>query len=277
MTGYEDVEGAVQVIFTDSGIEPVTADILIAADGIRSAVSRQAFGDPQLFHTGIRLWLAWCDHIPGIPPNTGVISHDWQYQASFFPMLHDGKPGFEWWVVEPGWEGMPLPEDPRAHVKKILQDWSDPMPQLVEATDFETQVYRWDIYNRPSMKKWSSGRIVGIGDAVHPVSPYAAYGMGMAIEDGYFLAKALEGVDLRDVKAVNAGFELFEEQRVDYVNHHMEFARFTSNMFHSLPWPLAKLRDLVFDYTPFLKGLLQKEYLKRAEDETMNLKEFHVV
>ncbi|OJJ65997.1 hypothetical protein ASPBRDRAFT_49339 [Aspergillus brasiliensis CBS 101740] len=277
VTGYEDVEGAIQVIFTDSGIEPVTADILIAADGIRSAVSRQAFGDPQLFHTGIRLWLAWCDHIPGIPPNTGVISHDWQYQASFFPMLHDGKPGFEWWVVEPGWEGMPLPEDPRAHVKKILQDWSDPMPQLVEATDFETQVYRWDIYNRPSMKKWSSGRIVGIGDAVHPVSPYAAYGMGMAIEDGYFLAKALEGVDLRDVKAVNAGFELFEEQRVDYVNHHMEFARFTSNMFHSLPWPLAKLRDLVFDYTPFLKGLLQKEYLKRAEDETMNLKEFHVV
>ncbi|PYH30190.1 FAD-dependent oxidoreductase [Aspergillus neoniger CBS 115656] len=215
VTGYEEVEGEVEVKFKDSNIKPIKADILIAGEGIRSAVSRQAFGDPQLFHTGIRLWLAWCGHIPGIPANTGVISHDWQHQASFFPMLHDGKPGFEWWVVEPGWEGKPLPEDPKAHVDKILQGWSDPLRQLVEATDFDTQVYRWDIYNRPSMKKWSSRRIVGVGDAVHPVSPYAAYGMGMAIEDGYYLAKALDGVDLRDLRAVGAGFELFERQRVD--------------------------------------------------------------
>ncbi|PYH68440.1 FAD-dependent oxidoreductase [Aspergillus vadensis CBS 113365] len=264
VTGYEEVEGEVEVKFKDSNITPIKADILIAGDGIRSAVSRQAFGDPHLFHTGIRLWLAWCDHIPGIPANTGVISHDWQNQASFFPMLHDGKPGFEWWVVEPGWEGKPLPEDRKTYVENILQGWSDPMRQLVEATDFDTQT-------------WSTGRIVGVGDAVHPVSPYAAYGMGMAVEDGYYLAKALEGVDLRDSRAVSAGFELFERQRVDYVNHHMEFARFLSYVFHNLPWPLAKLRDLVFDYTPFLRILLQKEYLKRSEDETMDLKELHVV
>lgn len=116
-----------------------------------------------------------------------------------------------------------------------------------------------------------------MGDAVHPVSPYAAYEMGMAIEDGYYLAKALDGVDLRDLRAVGAGFELFERQRVDYVNHHMEFARYLTYGFHNLPWPLAKLRDLVFDYTPILKTLLQKAYLKKSEDETMDLKELHVV
>ncbi|KAE8340762.1 hypothetical protein BDV24DRAFT_163980 [Aspergillus arachidicola] len=79
-------------------------------------------------------------------------------------------------------------------------------------------VYRWNIYNRPSMKKWSTGRIVGVGDAVHPVSPSAAYSMGMAIQDGHYLANALDGVDLCDVRAVSAGFELYEAQRVDYVN-----------------------------------------------------------
>jgi 2-polyprenyl-6-methoxyphenol hydroxylase-like FAD-dependent oxidoreductase len=115
-----------------------------------------------------------------------------------------------------------------------------------------------------------------VGDAVHPVSPYAAYGMGMAIEDGYYLAKYLNGVDLRDLEAVSAGFELYEQQRVDYVNHNMEFARFLGRVFHGVPWPLAKLRDLVFDYTPFLSRYLEKGYLQKAEEETLGLKELQV-
>lgn len=273
---YSEKENGIELSF-ENGYQ-VTADILIGADGIRSRVSRQAFGEPNLFHTGIRLWLAWCDHIPDIPPNYGVISHDFQHQASFFPMLHDGKPGFEWWVVEPSWDGKPVPGDPKAHLTGILKDWAQPMPRFLEATNFETQVYRWEIWNRPSMKKWSTaGRVVCVGDAVHPVSPYAAYGMGMAIEDGYFLARALDGIDLRDLHAVHAGFELYEQERVDYVNHNMEFARFLGKMFHSIPRPFATLRDLVFDYTPVLSNYLKEGYLKKAEEETLRLKELQVI
>ncbi|KAJ5896006.1 uncharacterized protein N7473_005405 [Penicillium subrubescens] len=274
-TSYTELEDGVELSFKNG--HQITADILIGADGIHSRVSRQAFGEPNLFHTGIRLWLAWCDYIPGIPPNEGAISHDFQHQASFFPMMHDGKPGFEWWVVEPSWDGKPVPEDPKAHLTEILKDWAEPMPRFLEATNFDTQVYRWEIFNRPSMKKWSKGRIVCVGDAVHPVSPYAAYGMGMAIEDGYFLARALDGVDLRDLRAVNAGFEVYEEERVDYVNHNMEFARFLGRMFHSIPRPLATVRDMIFDYTPLLSHFLKDGYLKKSEEETLRLKELRVI
>ncbi|OGM50580.1 hypothetical protein ABOM_000770 [Aspergillus bombycis] len=274
-TSYTETDDGVQLCFKNG--HQITADIVVGADGIRSKVSQQAFGDPQLFHTGIRLWLAWCDYIPDIPPNYGVVSHDWQYQASFFPMLHDGKPGFEWWVVEPSWEGKPIPEDPKAHLTEILKDWAQPMPRFLDATNFDTQVYRWEIYNRPSMKKWSKGRVVCVGDAVHPVSPYAAYGMGMAIEDGYYLARALDGVDLRDQQVFRAGCEIYEKQRVDYVNHNMEFARFLGQMFHWVPRPLANIRDLLFDYTPLLSRYLRDGYLKKAEEETLSLKELQVV
>lgn len=274
-TSYTEIEDGIELFFKDG--YKITADILIGADGIHSKISRQAFGDPHLFHTGIRLWLAWCDHIPDIPPNYGVVSHDWQYQASFFPMLHDGKPRFEWWVVEPSWDGKPVPEDPKAHLTEILKDWAQPMPRFLDATNFDTQVYRWEIFNRPSMKKWSTGRVVFVGDAVHPVSPYAAYGMGMAIEDGYFLAKALDGVDLRDLQALKAGYEIYEKQRVDYVNHNMEFARFLGRLFHAVPRPLANIRDLIFDYTPLLRWYLGDGYLKKAEQETLGLKELRVI
>ncbi|KAL1296493.1 hypothetical protein AAFC00_000005 [Neodothiora populina] len=271
---YRELDDSVELEF--QGGKTVTTDILVGADGIRSKVSAQAFGDPGLFHTGIRLWLAWCDQIPDIPPNYGYVSHDWQYQASFFPMVHDGKPGFEWWIVEPSWEGKPVPKDVRSHVTNILKDWAQPMPRFPEVTDFDSQVYRWEIYNRPSMKEWSKGRIVCVGDAVHPVSPYAAYGMGMAIEDGYHLAKQLDGIDLRDIKAVSAGFDLYNKQRVDFVNHNMEFARFLGRMFHSVPRPLAWIRDAIFDYTPFMSSFMRKGYLEKSEKETIDLKELYV-
>lgn len=271
---YEERASDVMVHFENG--ESVEADIVIGADGIRSGVSQQAFGDPKLFHVGIRLWLAWCDYIDGIPPNFGFVSHDEKYQASFFPMLHNGKPGFEWWVVEPAKEGDPVPQDPMAHLSGILKNWADPMPRFPNHTDPETQLFRWEIYNRPSLKKWSKGRVVCLGDAVHPVSPYAAYGMGMAIEDGYFLAKFLSDKDLTDKSSVTDAFLQYENKRVDYVNNQVELARKTGRMFHNVPFPLTKIRDLVFDKTKFLEKLMVKDYLAAAEEESLALKELHI-
>ncbi|THW98632.1 hypothetical protein D6D13_10561 [Aureobasidium pullulans] len=174
---------------------------------------------------------------------------------------------FQWFTTgsldlgEPSWEGKPVPDNIEEH------GFPDPAPRFADATNFDTQVYRWEIYSRPSMKKWSSGRIVCLGDAVHPVSPYAVYWMGMAIEDGYYLARALDGVDLRRFPDVTAGFGIYEGERVAY---------FLGRMFHGLPWPLARIRDCIFDYTPFLSKMMNKRYLEKAETETMGLKESRV-
>ncbi len=237
----------------------VTADILVGADGIRSKVSEQALGPLNLFHVGLKVWLNWCNEIDGIPEHLGAITHSRKYQASFFPMLHDGKPGYEWWIVEPVKENQAPPADTRAHMENILKDFADPLPRFLEVTDMATQSFGWDIYNRESLKKWSKGRVVCLGDAVHPVSPYAAYGMGMAIEDGYFVARALADKNLADRNALYGGFSKFESERVDYVNHHVEFARKLGKGFHQLPYPLAKLRDLVFDHTGLLNTFLNKD------------------
>jgi 2-polyprenyl-6-methoxyphenol hydroxylase-like FAD-dependent oxidoreductase len=253
----------------------VEADILVGADGIRSGVSKQAFGEPGLFHVGLRAWLAWCDPIDGIPADTGRIIHSWKYQASFFPMLHDGKPGYEWWIVEPSKEGAPAPEDVKGHISKILKDFQDPLPRFLEATDMKTQIFKWEIYNRPSLQKWSNGRVVCLGDAVHPVSPYAAYGMGMAIEDGYFLGRALSGCDLYNQERITKSFSTFEDERVAYVNHHVEFARKLGNIFHQLPYPLAKLRDFVYDKTKVLDKMISKDYLSDAEKMSLSMQELH--
>ena len=268
----EDDKG-VDLHFTNGEVH--RTDILVGADGIRSEVSKQLFGDPQLFHTGLRLWLAYCDHFEGIPPNWGYVSHSRFHQASFFPMLHEGKPGFEWWVMERSSPTAPVPSDVKQHVTGLLEQFAFPMQEFPDRTDFDTQCFRWEIYNRPRLSTWHKGRVMCIGDAVHPVSPYAGYGMGMAIEDGYYLAKWLDGVDLRDGRAISTSYDEFETQRLEYVYHNVEFAQTLTKVFHMVPEPFATIRDWVFDYTPLLGHFLNKGYLEKAKIETGQMPELY--
>ncbi|MFT6606228.1 MAG: 2-polyprenyl-6-methoxyphenol hydroxylase-like FAD-dependent oxidoreductase [Halocynthiibacter sp.] len=271
---YEERGDEVIITFED-GTE-VAADLLIGADGVHSRVSKQLFGTPDLFHIGLRVWLAWCEDKGDLDRGIGAIHHSRDVQASFFPMLHDGKPGFEWWIVETSNEGEEPPADIEAHVRGLLSNFADPMPRFPDRTDFDSQIFRWEIYNRTSLKSWSRGRVACVGDAVHPVSPYAAYGMGMAIEDGYFLARAFKGGALGDRSVIDAACARYEADRVDYCNHHVEFARKLGNQFHKASKPVAWLRDLVFDNTKLLHKMIQKEYLADAEKLSIQLKELHV-
>jgi len=267
-TRYIETEHSVAAHFEDG--TTWEADLLIGADGIRSAVAQQAFGDANLFHCGIQVWLAWC-HCDGVPPDTGWISHSRNVQASFFPILHEGRPAHEWWVVEPWSAGRRFDADMKTHLLKHLEDWADPLPRLAAATDFSKNCFRWGVYNRKALSSWSRGRISFVGDAVHPVSPYAAYGMGMAIEDGWWLAKCLEGMDLSRASDLQRGLASYDLQRVEYTNKNAKVARYMGYLFHRTPWPLSALRDMVFDHTGFLEKALVQNYLKDAERQMETL------
>ncbi|AJW93748.1 NAD(P)/FAD-dependent oxidoreductase (plasmid) [Burkholderia gladioli pv. gladioli] len=277
VAGYCETATGVQALFEDQ--EPVEADILIGADGIRSKVARQAFGDPNLFHLGIKVWLAHCGTPNGmnIPRDRALLSHSSRYQASHFPLIRHGEEGFEWWIVEKFPEGTSHPADPKAYVRNIVKDFDTPIRDLVEITDFSTSTFQWEIYNRSALQKWSKGRVACLGDAVHPVSPYAGYGLGMAVEDGYFIARSLRGCDLRNAEAVRLAFNAFEDIRVNYVNTHVAFAQKLGHMFHKVPAPLSYLRDFVFDRTSFLQKSLSQGYTQDVLKETMDLRELHVV
>lgn len=261
-TRYVETKDSVTIHFQDGS--SWEADMLVGADGIRSAMAEQTFGDLGLFHCGITVWLAWC-HCEGLPRDLGWLTHSRDVQASFFPILHDGNPAYEWWVVEPWNEGQTFQGSTQDHLAKLLTGWTEPFSKLLAATDFERNSFRWEIYNRPALDSWSKGRISFVGDAVHPVSPYAAYGMGMAIEDGWWLAKSLEDVDLRNPTELAAGLTRYDRQRVEYTNKNAKMARYMGYLFHRMPKPLATLRDLVFDNTSFLEKAFLKNVLQDQE------------
>lgn len=270
LSNFVDTGNGVSLSFEDgSGVE---ADLMIGADGVQSVVSRQLFGDPGLF----KVWLAHCGDLDTLSRKMGRMSFTATQQISYFPMVNDGVPGFEWWICEPYKQGSPVPDDVRSHLTQIASQADGTVSQLIAQTNFD-QIYQWEIYNRREcLKSWSSGRVVCLGDAVHPVSPYAGYGMGMAIEDGCFIGKFLGGGDLGDAALVEQAFAQYEATRIDYVNGHVLYARRLGRMIHNVPLIVGSLRNLIFRHTNFIGKNLEEGYLADAIKETYDLAELHI-
>ena len=54
------------------------------------------------------------------------------------------------------------------------------------------QVFKWGLFGRPWLDEWSSGRVVLLGDAAHPMLPFLGQGGANAIEDAMILTRCLK-------------------------------------------------------------------------------------
>jgi 6-hydroxynicotinate 3-monooxygenase len=248
--------------FTDAGEkvivhleerEDVETDVLVGADGISSVVRRGLWGEQPIRHQKLHLVAGYlfCD----APDPVTIVAHNRTTQASYSAIRHDGKSGYEWWVLEAFDPGVPFTDDLREFALRRKRGFAAPLGSLIEQTPTE-HLFRWEIRDRKPLAQWSKGRVTIVGDAAHPTSPYAAYGAGMSIEDGYFVAAELEHVNMRDTAAVRGALQAFEERRKKHTSQVSQMAYFNGIMFHRLPAWLAPARDFVFDHTPLLQKVI---------------------
>ena len=73
-------------------------------------------------------------------------------------------------------------------MRRAYAGWSD---HLLEVFRLAETWYKWGIFDRDPLARWSSGRVTLLGDAAHPMMPTLAQGAAIAIEDGYVLARSL--------------------------------------------------------------------------------------
>ena len=244
--------------------EPIRADVLIGADGIYSKIRNQLFPDtPQPKKLGIAVWLGWCE-AGDIDITQCVVQHDKNYQMGYCPLVFEGKNCFEWWLVEQ-YKGEDPPEDVTQYVKDRVGHFAPPTLEILNHTDHQKHLFRWVVEYIPGLKQWTRGRVTLMGDAAHPTSPYAAYGAGMAIEDGYFLAKYLAGTDLSDPDRVRNALQKYEDLRRPYTNYTTRFARTLGRVYHNVPGPLRWLRDILLDHVSATGKNIEKGVTEDAE------------
>jgi 2-polyprenyl-6-methoxyphenol hydroxylase-like FAD-dependent oxidoreductase len=250
----EQDERAVTLHFADGSTHE--ADVLVGADGINSLVRRTLWGDTPVREHRLHViaGFTFAEDVDA-EPGMCVIGHGRRVQGSWTSIRYKGRAGHQWWVLEACDPQAPAPADLAARAEALGRGFPAPLPQLIERTAPEN-VQRWVLRDRGYLERWSQGRVTLAGDAAHATSPYAAYGAGMAIEDGYFIGRALRGVDLTDLARVRAALQRYEAPRIPHTTFQVKMAYRNGQMFHHAPRLLQPVRDFLFDHTPFLQKVV---------------------
>ncbi|KXJ88136.1 hypothetical protein Micbo1qcDRAFT_185157 [Microdochium bolleyi] len=251
LTSIDDKGSHVQLTFADGAV--VRAGVLIGADGIDSFVRKHLWGDNPRRNHDLAIIGGYTYNIPDESKlGQCVIMHDRQVQAAYSTILSNGRIGQQWWVLESWPDAKEAPADLRAHALEKAQGFAGPFEELITSSP-ESNLQRWSIRDHVPLKKWARGRISLAGDAAHATSPYAGYGAGMSICDGYFIGQKLYGVDISDTKAVEAALAAYVTCQRDHTNKQVNQAYMLGKLFHYTPFPLNILRDAVLDWTPLMQ------------------------
>jgi len=74
------------------------------------------------------------------------------------------------------------------------------------------QVLKWVLYDGQPLQSWTRGRVTLLGDAAHPMLPFAGQGAGQSLEDAVVLARCLARWPA-DVDAALARYFLLRRDR----------------------------------------------------------------
>src|SRR3954447_26704826 len=185
----EQDERAVTLHFADGST--AEHDVLVGADGIDSLVRSTLWGDAPKREHRLHIFGGFTfAEVFGTAPNMCVLTHGPTTQGSWTSIRNKGRDGNQWWVLTATDPDAAAPADLKSAATALATDFPAPLPGLIAATEPQN-VQRWVLRDRKPLKQWSTGRITLCGDAAHATSPYAAYGAGMSIEDGYFFGRAL--------------------------------------------------------------------------------------
>jgi 2-polyprenyl-6-methoxyphenol hydroxylase-like FAD-dependent oxidoreductase len=161
------------------------ADLVIAADGIRSAARAGLLGDGPPRYSGITALRAVVDWSEPVPPG-----EYWGARAVFgLVPLPRGR--LYWFATRLAPEGEP--HDGTVERERLRTDfagWAAPIPDVIAATD-PAAILRHDLHDRPPTADWSRGRAALLGDAAHPMLPFLGQGACQALEDAVALGGAV--------------------------------------------------------------------------------------
>jgi salicylate hydroxylase len=201
-----------------AGCEALAGDLVIGADGIRSALRGQLNGPEAPEFTGQIAWRGTipAEHLPEglVAPNATVWAGSGRHLVTY--CLRGGSlVNFVAVEERPEWtdEGWLAPGDPD-DLRRAFTGWHRDVTGLLDHVE---ETFLWGLFGRPEQVRWVDGPVVLIGDAAHPMLPFMAQGAAMALEDVAVLAGKLH--QLGDVPAALRAYEERRWPRVARVQH----------------------------------------------------------
>jgi salicylate hydroxylase len=229
LVAAEDGPDEARLVFENG--ERASADVVVGADGIHSALRRKVAGDADAVFSrdvGFR-GLIPVEKLPSLP-EPGAIQF-WPGPGGH--MLHYAIEGGsvvnflavvdrESWT-ENSWKVEASVEEALA----VFEGWHPAVREMVGAV--EDDPAWWALHDFLPLEKWSEGRVVLVGDAAHAMLPHQGQGANQAIEDAVALARIL--ADTRPGEYRHA-FRRFEDLRMDRTRRIQRYSRFPAMFLH---------------------------------------------
>ena len=219
LVGLEQSAGQVTLTFADG--TRAQADAVVGADGVHSVSREIMIGADEPIHKGRIAYRAifpaallnGMDIGPSRTKWWGIDRHIVIYYTSadcseLYFVTSVPEPAE--WLTRESWSA-------KGDVKELRKAYVDFHPDVRAVLQACPDCHKWAILEREPLARWSDGRIVLLGDAAHPMTPYMAQGGATAIEDAAVLARCLAESEGEDIPGAFQRFEAHRKPRTSRI------------------------------------------------------------
>ena len=236
-----------------------TADALVGADGVHSAIRTEVLGYAPARYSG-RIAFRATIPIDAVPDSVRRVTCVWMSPKAH--LVHYPISGGETLnliaVTEGKWteESWASPATRDEMLQQLGAGRSTVWPKAALELLRKPETWtKWALAAVDPRFEWSRGRITLLGDAAHAMLPFAAQGGAMAIEDAEVLASAL--VSERDLPLALKAYEAARKPRVSAV---VDLAAANGRIYH-LSALAATLRDTALRALPARLTLARQDWI----------------
>lgn len=218
----------------------ISADAVIGADGIHSAVRHALFGPERPRFTG-------CVAYRGLVPADRLTHLDLQRTTQIW--MGPGRHFVHYFVSagrlvnfvavteEDSWQKESwVDRGEVADAVAAFHGFHDQVRSIIGAAD---EIYKWGLFDRSPLPRWSVGRVTLLGDSCHPMLPFMGQGAAQAIED----AATLKGCLLKFADDVPAALRRYEELRLPRASRLQGMSAINKTRFHMADGQAQRERD----------------------------------
>jgi salicylate hydroxylase/6-hydroxynicotinate 3-monooxygenase len=219
LVGLEQSAGRVTLTFVDG--TRAQADAVVGADGVHSVAREIMIGADEPIHKGRIAYraifpaglLKGMDIGPSRTKWWGIDRHIVIYYTNadcseLYFVTSVPEPAE--WLTRESWSA-------KGDVKELRKAYEGFHPDVRAVLEACPDCHKWAILEREPLARWSDGRVVLLGDAAHPMTPYMAQGGATAIEDAAVLARCLAETGGDDIPGAFQRFEAHRKPRTSRI------------------------------------------------------------